>query len=117
MKKQLIVISLISSLLLMGCSSKGLAANSPSAKGNTSVTAASGGQASQESGTTVSTIEKKRADVKTDFKPVQSNSVPKLTQQQKSQLDSKLNPTLKSIDSTLKSLQDAPDINLNSVGN
>lgn len=112
MKKQFIAVTLVFSLLLIGCSGKSSYGNSANANGSSSVTAASSGQGTAET----SGGGNKRAEVNTNFKPVKPNTVPKLTPQQKAQLDSKLNSTLKSIDNTLKSLQDAPDINLNSVG-
>lgn len=117
MKKQLAALSIISSLILFGCSAKESAVNKIPAKDVNSVTATTSGQASQTSSAETSAIEKQRVEVNTNFKAVQPNSVPKLSAQQKSQIDSKLSSTLNSIDKTLKSLQDAPDINLNSIGN
>ncbi|MDP4089612.1 MAG: hypothetical protein Q8930_10140 [Bacillota bacterium] len=92
MKKMIIAAVLLSALIFTGCSGQG-------AKSTASTTSSS----------------KQRVEVKTDFQPVKPNTVPALSEQQKSQVDSKLDSTLKDIDGTLKSLQDAPEIDLNSL--
>lgn len=95
MKNKLITAVLLSALLFTGCSGSS-SKNTAAASSNNSSS-------------------KQRVEVKTDFPPVKPNTVPALSSDQKSQINSKLDSTLKDIDNTLKSLQDAPEIDLNSL--
>ncbi len=116
MKKRLMIICLVSAFILVGCSGKGID-TSPAAVSNTTSTTLSGESDSKALSniSDQSADSLKRADVYSEFKPVEEKSVPQLTTQQKSRLDLKLNSALKSIDNALNSLQDAPDIDLDSL--
>lgn len=116
MKKRLMIICIVSAFILVACSGKA---------SNTSPPAVSNASSSTLSGESDSKILSKKSDqsadsskitdVYSEFKPVKEKSIPQLTTQQKSKLDSKLNSALKSIDNALNSLQDVPDINLDSL--
>lgn len=112
MKRKLAAILLISTIVLSGCSSKGLTGSKTSdnsAAQNTvsGQTTSPGDNASISSG--------QRVQVQTNFNSIKSGTIPQLTGVQKAQVDVKLNSTLKDLDSTLKSIQDAQDIDLSSV--
>lgn len=104
MKRKLAAILLISTVIFSGCSSKGLAGSNSTVSGQT---VAPGDNASVSS--------EQRVQVETKFNPIKPGTVPQLSGTQKAQVDVKLNSTLKDVDSTLKSIQDAQDIDLSSV--
>lgn len=126
MKKQLATI-LLSVLVLSGCSAKGAGNNtlSNNAESKQNITSEQASvqtpeqkpkQASNKTSSAESGEVDARKAVNSNFKPLDSKSLPELSPKQKSLIDSKLNSTLKNIDKTLKSLQDAPEIDLSSVG-
>lgn len=96
MSRKLAAILLITTVLLSGCSTKGLTGTATSATGD---------NASAE----------QRVQVQTNFNAIKPGTVPQLSGTQKAQVDVKVNSTLKDLDSTLKSIQDAKDIDYNSV--
>lgn len=100
MKRKLAVILLVTTILLSGCSGIGL--KSKNASGNN----ASGTQNTQTD---------QRVQVQTNFNSIKPGTVPKLSGVQNAQVNVKVNSTLKDLDSTLKSIQDAKDIDYNSV--
>lgn len=104
--KRLIFSALISSALIFsGCSSKAAngAASNNTKNSTTSSTAASANQTENNSTATG------------NLKPIKPNTVPQLSTEQKKKIDTKMNSTLKSLDNTLKSIQDPSDINLDST--
>jgi nitrate reductase cytochrome c-type subunit len=107
MKRKLTAILLVSTILLSGCSSTGI--NSNKASGNDSP-----GTQNTQTGD-VSAQTEQRVQVQTNFNSIKPGTIPKLSDVQKAQVDVKVNSTLKDLDSTLKSIQDAKDIDYNSV--
>jgi PBP1b-binding outer membrane lipoprotein LpoB len=105
MKRKLAAILLISTIVLSGCSSKGLTGSKTSDNSAAQNTV---------SGQTTAPGDK-RVQVQTNFNSIKPGTIPQLTGVQKAQVDVKLNSTLKDLDSTLKSIQDAQDIDLSSV--
>lgn len=103
MKNKVVSILVISALLLSGCSSKNALLNSP----NKNSPASSEIQTSSK--------ESERAEVKTNFEAVKPGTLPQLSEKQKSEVDSKIKPTVNDLKNTLKSIQDAQDIDLNSI--
>lgn len=98
--------------MLSSCSAKLTGDNS----NNTNTNSATSGQASSKTSLTQSGVIGTRETVDTNFKALRPKSVPELSSKQKSQIDSKLSSTLNNIDKTLNSLEDAPEIDLNSLG-
>lgn len=111
--KRLIFSALISSALIFsGCSSKAAnSAASNNAKNSTnSSTAASANQTENNSSASAASTA-----ATGNLKPIKPNTVPQLSTEQKKKIDSKMNSALKSLDNTLKSIQDPSDINLDST--
>ncbi|MFL0246012.1 hypothetical protein [Candidatus Clostridium stratigraminis] len=100
MRRKLAVMLLVSTILLSGCSGIGL--KSKNEQGNN----ASGTQSTQTD---------ERVQVQTNFNSIKPGTVPKLSGVQNAQVNVKVDSTLKDLDSALKSIQDAKDIDYNSV--
>jgi PBP1b-binding outer membrane lipoprotein LpoB len=94
MKKKLVAMLFISVFILVGCqSTSGISPN----------------------GKAVVTSNDKRDNTQYHFQPLKPGTVPQLNQSQKSQIDDKLNSVISNINSSLNSLDEVKDIDLNSV--
>jgi hypothetical protein len=101
MKIKLVAVLFISVFIFAGCQSTG------SSNKNESATS--------PSGTPVVTSIEKAVSTKNTFQPIKPGTVPQLSGIQKSQINDKLNTVISDINSSLNSLDDVMDINLNSV--
>lgn len=114
MKKKVISILMMSILILTGCSGKGVSSTSKSNTDSTNKASASSDiRASENSKSSVTTAE--RVQVNIDFKELKPGTVPQLSVKQKTEVNTKLNSTVNDLSKTLKSIQDAQDIDLSSV--
>lgn len=109
MKRKLAAILLISTIVLSGCSGKGLTGSSASKDNSAKV------QSSEAAGSNANAAADQRVQVNTNFGQVNPGTVPQLSGTQKAQVNTKLNSTLKDLDNTLKSIQDAQDVDVSSV--
>lgn len=108
MKSKIIIALLISIFILAGCQSKGTTAvNASNASSNTSETSISSSQNNAAA--------PKSKDKKENMKQAKSEGTSKLTDIQKSQIESKFGSAINNINSSLKSLEDFKDIDLSSV--
>lgn len=109
MKRKLAAILLISTILLSGCSSKGLTSSKASDNGSAGTINAVSNQnkADSNSGNSVSDS--------SGAKKLQPGTVSQLTGVQKAQVNVKLGSTINKLDESLKSIQDAKDVDLSSV--
>ena len=99
--KKLFVLLFISVFIFAGCKAK---ANPTSSKVET-----------LSNTKTIVTSNEKIDTPKSAFQSVKPVTVPQLSQTQKSQIDDKFNTVLNNINSSLDSLDEVKDINLNSV--
>lgn len=114
MKKKILSILMISALILSGCSAKGtLLKGTDSSDTTGNPPTATSVQASKDSGSSAAAAE--RVEVKTDFKQVKPGTVPELSQNQKTQVNTQLKSTVNDLSKIMKSIQDAQDVDLNSV--
>lgn len=102
MKHRLAAILLVSTILLFGCSNKGITSSNTSGNGNSGTQSA------------VST-ENKVDNNSAGTKKLQPGTVPQLTGVQKAQVNVKLGSTINKLDESLKSIQDANNVDLSSV--
>jgi uncharacterized protein YcfL len=112
MRNRLVTAIILSTLLLVGCSEKTSVLTQPTT-GSKNVTTS--GQASINDGSKEAALIQQRVEINTNLKPIEPNTTPQLSSKQKSQVNSKINTTLKSIDETLKALEDMPEIDLSSL--
>ena len=96
MKNKIISILILSTLILSGCSGKVAVSNSTSSN----ATAASSTE---------------RVEVKTNFQELKPGTAPQLSAKQKTEVNTKIISTVNDLSKTLESIQDAQDIDLNSV--
>jgi PBP1b-binding outer membrane lipoprotein LpoB len=114
MKTRILSILILSTVILSGCASKGTSSSGTSnIDENNKASIESNAQVSKDSNP--STVTTKRVEPTTDFKEVKPGTVPQLSTQQKTQVNTKLNSTVKDLSNVLKSIQDAQDIDLSSV--
>jgi PBP1b-binding outer membrane lipoprotein LpoB len=114
MKKKVILALTLSALILSGCSGKDVnPSNVSGADVKSKTSTAFSVQAYKDSSSQSSITE--RVKVNTDFKELKPGTVPQLTEKQKAQVNSKLNSTVNDLSKTLKSIQDAQDIDLDSI--
>jgi PBP1b-binding outer membrane lipoprotein LpoB len=104
MKKKILSIIMISVLVLSGCAGKPTNTNNKSGT-DTSSKAASVSQSSTT----------ERVEVKTDFKEIKPGTTPQLSAKQKAEVSTKIGTTITDLSKVLNSIQDAQDIDLNSV--
>lgn len=97
MKKKISGFLLMSIFILVGCQSKEtLGTNINSSSSTNSVIGI-------------------RDTTKYNFQPLMPDTTPQLNQAQKSQVNSKIDSSINNVNSSLKSLEDAKDIDLNQV--
>lgn len=106
--KKIVIAALLSVFIFSGCSAAGSAANKNAQ--------AKAGQATQN----VSKITEKSQvtqtkNAGTSSNAVKSSGVPQLSSKQKSQISSKLDTTINSLNDALNSIQDPSDVNLDSI--
>lgn len=112
MSKKIIAVLLVSIFMLSGCQSKKNTAsgsNAGTAKASTAVT----GSALADKSNSGSTGSKVSSDDKTTHS--NSGASPELNSSQKAQVKNKLQPVIDNVNSTLKSIEDPKDVNLNSL--
>jgi hypothetical protein len=103
MKKVLLLVVIVSSLILAGCGNKNNVTSSKADSNKSSVTTSTG-EATGEAGNT-----------KEDVKTIKPGTVKKLTPAQKAEVNNKLDSAITNIKESLNSLDDVKDINLDSV--
>lgn len=108
MRNKVLSLLIVSTFLLSGCS--GTTAKDAEAGSNAKNSAAAAKNSQDSTAAT-----EQRVEVKTDFNAAKPGTVPQLSAEQKTQVNSKLNTSLSNVDSALKSLQEAADIDLSSV--
>jgi PBP1b-binding outer membrane lipoprotein LpoB len=99
--KKLLSAILISSLLLSGCSAKEDLIKETKASNNA--------HAAQQPSTS------ERVEVNTDFKAVTPGTIPELSETLKSEVEKNFKPTIADLKDAMKSIQDAQDIDLDSI--
>lgn len=104
MKNKLLSIIVISTLVLSGCAGKSNNTNNSNSAAPGNKTVSSSQNSSAE-----------RVEVKTDFKEIKPGTTPQLSDKQKAEVNAKIGTTISDLNKVLNSIQDAQDIDLNSV--
>lgn len=112
MNKKIIAVLLVSVFMLSGCQGK------KGSAGTSKASAAVAGSTSADRSNSGSTNSNASSDDKTagsNSQSSKSGTLPELNSSQKAQVKDELQPVIDNVNSTLKSIEDPKDVNLNSL--